>query len=49
MQIYAMRGDTPVELMTLTGDHESFADLEHHVGRLVGFLGRVLAEGGARK
>ena len=49
MQIYAMRGDTPVELMTLTGDHESFADLEHHVGRLVGFLGRVLAEGGARE
>ena len=49
MQIYAMRGDTPVELMTLSGDHESFADLEHHVGRLVGFLGRVLAEGGARK
>ena len=48
MQIYAMRGDTPVELMTLSGDHESFADLEHHVGRLVGFLGRVLAEGGAR-
>ena len=43
MQIYAMRGDTPVELMTLTGDHESFADLEHHVGRLVGFLDRVLA------
>ena len=27
----------------------AFADLEHHVGRLVGFLGRVLAEGGARK
>ena len=48
MQIYAMRGDTPVELMTLTGDHESFADLEHHMGRLVAFLGRVLAEGGAR-
>ena len=45
MQIYAMRGDTPVELMTLTGDHESFADLEHHVGRLVGFLDRVLAAG----
>ena len=49
MQIYAMRGDTPVELMTLTGDHESFADLEHHMGRLVAFLGRVLAEGGARE
>ncbi len=49
MQIYAMRGDTPVELMTLSGDHESFADLEHHVGRLVAFLGRVLAEGGARE
>jgi len=45
MQIYAMRGDTPVELMTLTGDHESFADLEHHMGRLVGFLDRVLAVG----
>ena len=45
MQIYAMRGDTPVELMTLSGDHESFADLEHHVGRLVGFLDRVLAVG----
>ena len=43
MQIYAMRGDTPVELMTLTGDHESFADLEHHVGRLVAFLNRALA------
>ena len=45
MQIYAMRGDTPVELMTLTGDHESFADLEHHMGRLAGFLDRVLAVG----
>lgn len=45
IQIYAMRGDTPVELMTLTGDHESFADLEHHMGRLVGFLDRVLAVG----
>ena len=43
MQIYAMRGDTPVELMTLTGDHESFADLEHHMGRLVAFLDRTLA------
>ena len=43
MQIYAMRGDTPVELMTLTGDHESFADLEHHMGRLVGFLDRSIA------
>ena len=43
MQIYAMRGDTPVELMTLTGDHESFADHEHHVGRLVAFLNRALA------
>lgn len=49
MQIYAMRGDTPVELMTLSGDHESFVDLEHHVGRLVEFLGRVLAQGGARE
>ena len=49
MQIYAMRGDTPVERMTLSGDHESFADLEHHVGRLGAFLGRVLAEGGARE
>ncbi len=43
MQIYAMRGDTPVELMTLSGDHESFADLEHHMGRLAGFLNRALA------
>jgi dipeptidyl aminopeptidase/acylaminoacyl peptidase len=43
MQIYAMRGDTPVELMTVSGDHESFADLEHHMGQLVAFLGRVLA------
>lgn len=42
MQIYAMRGDTPVELMTLSGDHESFADLEHHMGRLVAFLDREI-------
>ncbi len=49
MQIYAMRGDTPVELMTVSGDHESFADLEHHVGRLVAFLGRVFGVGGARR
>ena len=41
--------------LTLAGCDESesrtksYADLEHHVGRLVGFLGRVLAEGGARK
>lgn len=43
LQIYAMRGDTPVELMTVSGDHESFADLEHHVGRLVAFLDRTQA------
>lgn len=43
LQIYAMRGDTPVELMTVSGDHESFADLEHHMGQLVAFLNRALA------
>ncbi|HNS92012.1 MAG TPA: alpha/beta fold hydrolase [Thauera sp.] len=37
-QIFAARGDTPVELLTLAGDHESFADLEHNMGRLVAFL-----------
>ncbi|HRP25728.1 alpha/beta fold hydrolase [Thauera sp.] len=42
-QIFAARGDTPVELLTLAGDHESFADLEHHVGRLMDFLRRTLA------
>ena len=46
-QIFAARGDTPVELMTVSGDHESFADLEHHMGRLVAFLDRVLAAGRA--
>jgi dipeptidyl aminopeptidase/acylaminoacyl peptidase len=45
LQIYAMRGDTPVELMTVSGDHESFADLEHHMGQLVAFLNRALAAG----
>ena len=41
-QIFAARGETPVELMTLSGDHESFADLEHHMGQLVAFLNRAL-------
>lgn len=41
-QIFAARGDTPAELLTLAGDHESFADLEHHVGRLTAFLQRTL-------
>ncbi|MFP5401766.1 MAG: alpha/beta hydrolase [Gammaproteobacteria bacterium] len=44
-QIFAARGDTPVELMTVSGDHESFAELEHHMGRLVEFLDRALAAG----
>ena len=42
-QIYAARGDTPVELMTVAGDHDSFADLERHIGRLTDFLQRALA------
>jgi dipeptidyl aminopeptidase/acylaminoacyl peptidase len=48
-QIFAARGETPVELMTVSGDHESFADLERHMGRLVAFLGRVLGGDGARR
>jgi len=44
-QIFAARGDTPVERMTVSGDHESFADLEHHMERLVEFLNRALAAG----
>ncbi|HQZ03773.1 MAG TPA: alpha/beta fold hydrolase [Thauera sp.] len=42
-QIFAARGETPVELMTVAGDHDSFADLERHIGRLTDFLQRVLA------
>lgn len=42
-QIFAARGETPVELITVSGDHESFADLEHHLGSLTDFLRRVLA------
>ena len=41
-QIHAARGDTPVELMTIAGNHDSFADLERHMGQLTGFLQRVL-------
>lgn len=41
-QIFAARGESPVELMTLSGDHDAFADLEHHMGQLVAFLDRVL-------
>ena len=48
-QIFAARGEAPVELMTVSGDHESFADLEHHMGRLVAFLGRVLGGDEARR
>ena len=42
-QIYAARGDTPVELMTIAGNHDSFADLEGHIDQLTGFLQRALA------
>ena len=42
-QIFAARGDTPVELLVVSGDHESFADLEHHIGQLTDFLRRALA------
>ena len=41
-QIFAVRGDTPAEMMSVSGDHESFADLEHHMGRLIAFLRRTL-------
>ena len=41
-QIYAARGDTAVELMTIAGNHDSFADLERHMGQLTGFLQRAL-------
>lgn len=44
-RIFAARGDTPVERMSVAGDHESFADLEHHMARLVDFLDRALAAG----
>lgn len=46
-QILAARGATPAELMIVAGGHESFADLEHHVGRLVAFLDRALAAAGS--
>lgn len=42
-QIYAARGDTPVELMTIAGNHDSFADLERHIAQLTDFLQRALA------
>ncbi|GAB1423790.1 hypothetical protein MASR2M16_10240 [Thauera terpenica] len=42
-QIYAARGDTPVELMTIAGNHDSFADLEGHIDQLTDFLQRALA------
>ena len=39
----AARGDTPVELMTIAGNHDSFADLERHIAQLTDFLERALA------
>jgi uncharacterized protein len=42
-QIHAARGDTQVELLLVSGDHESFADLEHHLGQLIAFLRQAFA------
>lgn len=37
-QILAARRDAAIELLVLSGDHESFADLERHMEHLIGFL-----------
>jgi dipeptidyl aminopeptidase/acylaminoacyl peptidase len=42
-QIYAARTHDAVELLVLSGEHDSFADLEQHMGRLTGFLRVALA------
>jgi len=37
-QIFAARAHEGVELLVLAGEHDSFADLEQHMGQLVDFL-----------
>jgi uncharacterized protein len=42
-QIFAARAHEAVELLVLGGNHESFADLGQHMGRLVDFLRAAMA------
>jgi hypothetical protein len=42
-QIFAARAHEAVELLVLGGKHDSFADLEQHIGRLVEFLRAAMA------
>jgi dipeptidyl aminopeptidase/acylaminoacyl peptidase len=43
-QIFAARAHEAVELLVLSGDHDSFADLERHLERLIDFLRRAMAQ-----
>ena len=47
-QIFAARAHEAVELLILGGSHESFADLEQHIGKLIEFLRAALGSLEAR-
>lgn len=42
-QIFAARGHDGVELLTIAGSHDAFADAKRHVDRICAFLRRALA------
>ena len=43
-QIFAARAHDAVELLVLSGAHDSFVDLERHLERLIDFLRRAMAQ-----
>jgi len=43
-QIFAARAHDAVELLVLSGEHDSFVDLERHLERLIDFLRRAMAQ-----
>ena len=43
-QIFAARAHEAVELLVLSGAHDSFVDLERHLERLIDFLRRAMAQ-----